>query len=679
MLACLGLAADRAENPAARASAVEAHNALKEKDYDRAIAYFRNAVALDPAQPAYRKDLAYTLLKTGDTEEARDQFEHIVRLSTQDWHSTLEYGYLCHETRRVREARRIFDLVRHNADPASRAAAEPAFQNVDRPLAAAMQRWTEALQHNPDDFSAHQELAHAAEDRGDPKLAAAHYRSAFQLQPGRAYLLTDLARALDQAGDQEGAAAAWLAGSRSANQRAVDAAQAHLPKRFPYASEFLQALEVDPSNTNMRRDLAFLWIAVQKPQEAETQFLKVLEIEPGDLVSLAQLGLLRLARGDRAGAQPLLDKVLTGKDEVLAARVRAALASAPAVPPTPATLPPPPPSAPAQTAPQKTASPQPQASAREMADKSYAAGYLSDAARYYNSALEENPKDQEARLKLAYTYNLLRQDEEAIRHFEIAMRDATDNRIRREARRAYGNLRAGAAHVRTTLWLLPMFSSRWHSGLAYGQVKTELRLRSLPVRPYVSVRFVGDSQRGAGSVMPASLSENSFIGAVGVTASYKFLTAWAEAGNALRFRDTPSTGRLTPDYRTGLSFGRAFGPGRAISEAGWFVETNADAVALSRFHWDALVYTQTRAGYTLPVAGPLEWQLCWNANVVADRKREAWANFFDLGPGIRFHIKPLPAAMVWSLDFLRGSYLADGSAKPTYHDIRAGLWYAFTH
>ncbi|MBI4906438.1 MAG: tetratricopeptide repeat protein [Acidobacteria bacterium] len=663
--------------------ATEAFNALKDKDYDRAVASFRRAIEADPARADYRKEMAYTLLKMGETEEARDQFEVIVKLEPKDWHSTMEYGYLCHETRRVREARRVFDLVRKQGDPESRKAAETAFLNVDKPLEDAILRWTMALAQNASDFSAHQELAHAAEDRANWKLAAEHYKRAWELNPAYRGLLVDLGRTLQQLGDSEGATAAFLAASRGDNPRAAEAALEFLPKRTPYASEFQKAIELDRKNVDMRRELAFLWLAVNKPQEAEAEFLRLLEIAPGDLLSLAQVGMMRLGRGDRTGAMTFLDKVLSGNDAAFAKKVREAMAlpaqaPAPAKPePKPAdTKGPPPPMVRPQAA------TRPAVPAMEMAEKSYAAGYMKDAARFYEAALEDNPKDARARLKLGYTYNMLRQDDEAIRHFETAIRDSTDDRLRREARKAYRNLKVSVARVRTTVWLFPMFSSRWHSGFAYGQVKTELRLRTLPIRPYVSLRFVGDSQRGAGALSPQYLSESSFIGAVGVaTSSWKGLTAWAEAGNALRYRDRPDIGRMTPDYRAGASFGRAIGPGKAIAEPGWFVESHADVVMLSRFRWNTLGYLQNRGGYTLPPVGPLQWQLNWNANVVTDRNRELWANFFDTGPGVRFRLKSMPASMSWSVDLLRGAYLlpTGGARKPEYYDIRAGIWYAFTH
>jgi tetratricopeptide (TPR) repeat protein len=52
---------------------------LKAKDYDEAVASFRKGLALQPANAKVHKDLAYTLLKTGDNAEARDEFEQAYR------------------------------------------------------------------------------------------------------------------------------------------------------------------------------------------------------------------------------------------------------------------------------------------------------------------------------------------------------------------------------------------------------------------------------------------------------------------------------------------------------------------------------------------------------------------------------------------------------------------------
>ncbi len=655
----LAISASLACQTAPPDAAAEGYAALKRKDYDGAEAWFRKAAAADPDRIELRKELAYTLLKMGETESARDEFAAIIRQSPGDEHSALEYAYLCHETKRIAEARRIFKRLGGSANDATRKLASQAFRSVDAPLEQAISRWSKALELNPGDFSAHLELAASADRRDEFDLAAEHYHRAWLLRPAERGLLVDLGRMRHALGDLDGARAAWLAASRGGQPRAAGQARELLPSRYPYASEFEKAIELDRANIELRRELAFLYLAVNDTAKAESQFLKLLEIAPDDLLSLAQVGLLRLARGEIAAAMPLLETVMQGKDEALARRVREAL-KAKQNPPSRNT-----------GALRKNL---------EMGDRSYQAGYLNDALRYYRAALEDSPDDSSIHLKLGWTHNLLRQNEQAIRWFELA-RNSSDPAQKNEAERAWRNLRSATAPVRTTAWIFPMFSSRWHEGFTYGQVKSEFRLGKLPLRPYLSLRLMGDFQRAGGALNPQYLSESSVVMGAGIaTSAFRGLMAWAEAGTALRYRDRKDIGRMAPDYRGGLSFAKGFGRLIHGTRPGWFFEINKDAVLLSRFRWDLLVYSQNRAGFTLPALGPLQWQAVWNLNLTMDRNREPWANFVDSGPGLRFRMKHMPPSMVWSLDFLRGAYLIrEGNPfRPIYHDIRAGLWYAIT-
>jgi hypothetical protein len=307
-------------------------------------------------------------------------------------------------------------------------------------------------------------------------------------------------------------------------------------------------------------------------------------------------------------------------------------------------------------------------------------GNLNDAARFFLAAREDNPQDQEANLKLGYTYNMLKQDSKAIGYFNDA-RKGPDSKLTAEASRAYRNIRPSLSRFQTTYWALPIFSSRWHEMFSYGQIKTEMKLGRLPFRPYASVRFVGDSQRAAGALGPGYLSESSFILGLGVaTRPWHGLTGWSEMGNAVRYRERSDIGRMTPDYRGGLSYARLLGRSIHSESPGYFLENTNDAVYLSRFRWDLLLYTQNKLGRTMPEWRGLRWQLAWNMNFTTGRKREPWANFIDIGPGIRFRHKRMPPAMVWSIDFLRGRYLiTEGNPrKPVYYDVRVGIWYAGT-
>ena len=600
----------------------QAYEALRARQYDQAVAAFEQALALAPERASIRKDLAYTLLKTGEYEAARDQFAEAMRLDPADTHVALEYAFLCYETKQPVMARRVFDRLRQGGD----ATAAQAFENIDRPLREGIARWQQTVALAPENFSAHQELARLAEQRDELALAAEHYEKSWRLRPDRRELLLDLGRVWKEQNRLDEANAALLAASRGTEPRVAEQARELLPARYPYVYEFEKALELDPANVELRREFAYLLLQMNRRPEAEAQFQGVLERSPGDAVSAAQLGILRQP-------PPL--------------RERAEDAHADA-----------------------------SNQAKQMADASLEKGYLQDALRYLNIAHESDPADFGVMLKLGRTYNILKDDRDAVKWFNLA-RQSPDPKMAAEASRAYRNLAPSLEHFRTTVWAFPVFSTRWHDLFAYSQVKTELRLHGLSwLRPYTSVRFVGDTheaERFVAGWAPQYLSEQAAIAAVGLaTAPWHGAMAWFEAGEAYRFRPAPAdTGRVAPDYRGGLSFSRGLGHLLAPGQHGAYMETNDDLVYVRRFDKDTLIYSQNRSGYTLRRA-----QLYWNWNVTTDVKREYWANVFETGPGLRFRLGPL----LFSVDALRGAYIvkAGNPHAPFYNDLRIGIWYAFT-
>jgi Tfp pilus assembly protein PilF len=250
----------------------EAYAALRAKNYGEAIRGFEQAIALDPARASIRKDLAYTLLKIGETEAARDRFAEAMTLDPADDQVALEYAFLCYETKQQVAARRVFDRLRKSGN----ATASEAFQNVDRPLREGIARWKQALELSPDNFSAHEELAKLAEQRDELDLAAEHYQAAWKLRPARRDLLVDLARVWQEQGRTtsskiEDAHAALLAASRGAEPRVAEQARELLPSRYPYVYEFENALALDPSNDALRRELAYLHLEMGNKSVAEQQ------------------------------------------------------------------------------------------------------------------------------------------------------------------------------------------------------------------------------------------------------------------------------------------------------------------------------------------------------------------------------------------------------------------------
>jgi Flp pilus assembly protein TadD len=646
-----------------------AYQALRDKNYDQAIAGFQQAIALAPDRASIRKDLAYTLLKVGENDPARDQFGEAMRLDPTDQHVALEFAFLCFETKQQALARRIFDRIRKTGDAASQSTAEQAFQNIDQPLAAGIARWQKAVDVEPGNFSAHQELATLAEQRDQLDLAAEHYEIAWKLRPAERSLMLDLGRVWKLRGREEDAFVLLLAASRGRPPRVAEQARELLPDRYPYVYEFEKALQLDPSNFELRREYAYLLLAMGKKDEAEREFRALHNAAPNDLLTSAQLGFLLLNRKDFAGAQPLLDQVLKGGDEELADRVRVTLK-------LPQTL-----------HRRETSTQQTSEEAKALAEKSMKAGYLKDALKYLTIAHENDPVDFSTMLKLGWVYNVLHDDREAVKWFHLASQSSNPS-ISDEASKAYHNLAPEFQRLRTTVWIFPFFSSRWHDVFGYGQIKTELKLGRLPIRPYFSVRFVGDTRQTVGPTVgnatPQYLSESSLIVGAGVaTLPWRGITGWFEAGEAIKYIPTRTdVGAMIPDYRGGISYAKGFGH-LMNSSKGLFFETNEDAVFVSRFQDDMLYYSQNRSGYTFAPAeglGGLQAQLYWNANATADRLHQYWANYAETGPGLRFRFRDLPKSLLFSVNFLRGAYTInlDNPRRPNFFDLRVGLWYAFS-
>jgi Tfp pilus assembly protein PilF len=640
----------------------QAYAALRLRHYSEAIARFEEAVAAAPRRAAIRKDLAYAYLKIGETEAARDQFAEAMRLEPRDFHVALEYAFLCYETRQRAEARRVFDRVRHEGDPESHATAERGFENIDGPLRHGIERWKRVAESDPGNFAAHYELAQLAEERDQPDLSVKHYLAAWRLIPDRRMLLVDAGRVLKGQGKLEEAHAVLLAASRSSQTRASETARDLLPERYPFVSEFQAAIGLDPKNVELRRDLAYLLLVLGRQPEAEREFRGLLEVDPDDALSNAQLGLLYLGRGEKARAMPLLERAMKMGSEALAQKIRTVL--------NPAS---------ARAASTSALSGDP----KVMAERSIQAGYLADALRFLKMAHEADRNDAWVQLKLGWTYNILHEDREALQWFDLARRSG-DSRVSADASQAYRALRPQFAAVRTTVWMFPFYSSRWNDVFSYGQVKTEFKVGSLPVRPYLSTRFLGDLGRQTPIGQPQDLSENALVFAAGLgTKPWKGLFGWAEAGTAVSFLARAGADRARQDYRGGIAYLKGFGPGMSQETPGWFVESDWNGVFVSRFENDFLVYLQHRAGYS-PASwawlGGLRTQLYWAGNVTFDARRLEWANFVETGPGMKFRWPFFPRSLFFTASLLKGRYTVPqhGYRPPDFLDVRVGFGYAVT-
>jgi tetratricopeptide (TPR) repeat protein len=622
-----------------------AYRALAQKDYDSAIVLFRQGLEKQPGNAAAHKDLAYTLLKAGESEAARDEFEAAMRADPHDDTAALEYAFLAFETKKPIEARRIFDHLRHSSNPATRATAEHAFENIDRPLAEGIARWQEALARaaNPNDistFSAHWELAQLAERRDDLPLAAEQYEICHRLKPQLPDLLLILGRIWRETGHIEESRAALLAASRSSDSRTAELALEQMDSRYPYPYEFVSALKIDPTNIALRRELAFLYIAMHRKAEAIEQFKQVLAIDPDDRMSRDQLDAL----------QSPAAKLRTNRNTI-AANTATAIDS------------------------------------KAMGKKSLALGYTSDAIKYLRQAHEEHPDDADVMLELGWAYNQARNDTQASYWFDQA-RNADDPQIATQAEHAYRNLNP-ESFPQTTIWMLPMYSSRWNDMFTYGQIKRTVPLPWKGVNKvlsfYLSTRFDGDLRGHITTVYgPGYLSEGAMIFSTGISSkTWHHLLGWGEAGEAV-FYIPSHPGRATPDYRGGLHFDKGFGELLGSPRAGFFYENSEDAEYVSAFDHDWIAYSQHRAGHTFHAVHKSSFQALVNLNYNHDIQQQYWANTLEFGPGLKFHLPWMAPGLYMSADFLRGKYMEEGYLDPAfrvhtyYNDIRIGFWFGRT-
>jgi hypothetical protein len=325
--------------------------------------------------------------------------------------------------------------------------------------------------------------------------------------------------------------------------------------------------------------------------------------------------------------------------------------------------------------------------AKQMGMKSYALGYTNDAITYLTQARQLDPDDMEVTLKLAWALNQAHRNEDAITYFQLA-REASDEKIAAEASKAYHTLN-GDVVPQTTVWSLPMYSTRWKDLFSYSQIKRSLPLPGLNalnriLTLYLSARFIGDmkSTTEAHYLGAQYLSESSVIFALGAsTRTWRHITGWAEAGEAVDYLPGRiDIGRAMPDYRGGFNFAKGFGQLLGSSKSGLFYETTADAIYVSRFDKDWLFYSQHRAGRTFQLGDSNKFQLLLNGNYVRDVKAQYWANSFEFGPGLKIHPEWMPSHLYFTADFLRGVYLDNlyNPRRPNYYDVRLSFWYAKT-
>ncbi len=636
-----------------------AYQALRAKDLDAAEAEFRRAAQVSPQRPDIHKELAYLYVRMGETEKAVAERETIRKLAPQDGENLMALGYLYFETRLEHMGVEMFELASRHPDREVRESAAEALAGVRRQYEPQIRRWKRLVEADPKNESARWELAQLYFKVRELREAIEQVLAFRRLRPDDLASLNELGRLYRLVGDEQTARAYFVLAWRSRDPRVREFGREGLGPGYPSVADFRRALELDPRNNSLRRDLAYLYLNLQQPRQAVAEFERIIAQEPEDWQSVAQLAMLYVDAGQGARARPLLERVMQRAHPDLARKA-------------------------AETLLRIGGADQKEKERLEQMRGGYtalSANNLRAAAEMFEGAWRIDPACAAVPLQLGWIYNMLHQDAVAVQWFKLAGNSA-DPYVAATARRAIRNLEMGLRRVVYTFWSNPVISSRWQDVFGYAQWKAELKIKKLPFRPYVSLRFNGDARTRSQDPAALFYSDGGWTAGIGVFAQpRKDLYLWGEVGNTLSYyrRPVPGTDRLYPDYRGGATWFRTFGPMLYTDLPGYrrFTELAVASIFISRYSNDVFNYVQTRTGLHLPRVGLMNSQAYVAVNFVKDVRDLYWANFLEAGPGFTFGFRNFPQ-MQTSVGLYRGSYTRNlyNPRRPNFWDLRLNIWYA---
>ena len=404
-----------------------------------------------------------------------------MRLDPADTHVALEYAFLCYETRQQAEARRTFDRLRQTGDPT----AEQAFQNIDRPLAEGIARWTQALATRPRQLQR-------------PSGTRYSRRTARRIRPRRRPLprglppppgppriparprprldeLKDTPRSLHARSSPPPAAPIRASPSRPANS---------CPPAIPYVYEFEQALQLDPANLDLRRELAYLLLEMEQQRTRRTGVPEAPRTRPGR-PALRRPTRLPAPEPQRSHRRPTPARPGAPRRRRRTGRPR---------PHRPQAAPDPPPL--------RRDAPRAGLNRSQNPGREEPQSRLPERRR---QVPHHRPRVRPRRLRRHAEAGLGLQHPAPGRRRRALVQPRPPEsrpRHRRRSRHAYATCAPPSRASAPPPGLSPFFSSRWNDAFGYGQVKTEFRLGQPPIRPYLSIRFVGDAQHSDSDARP---------------------------------------------------------------------------------------------------------------------------------------------------------------------------------
>ncbi len=422
---------------------------------------------------------------------------------------------------------------------------------------------------------------------------------------------------------------------------------------------FLKALEADPGNTPLRKDLAYVYVQQGSWLSAAGQFETIYRAHPEDLATALELGFL-YNRMKRDGLSAEYFKAATqSQDPKISESACHAL---------------------------KNLRDDTIRTRKEQGYELLRQNRRSEAILVFEEVYRQDPHDYSTVMQLGYLYDAEGHKKQAERMFRAAA-DSSNLQLAEQGRSALRAMHGIESAWFGSLYFAPFYTSRFGNEINSLNAKLGL-LPSQYFQPYIGLRLTRDTRSQTGR-LPVIFSDNTAVVSLGVQSRPFGRTAvvYAEAGTALSLLGDPQHGRAIPDYRAGVSWFKPWGLGltQAIREtsrrAALFGEAYSDVTYYSRYAQNVIGYFQMKEGLTLAQKRVLPLQVFAAVNLIKDSKSDFYNNVVEFGPGLRFvPLRKLPMLQIQA-QYLRGYYMTEGNRihnpyGPNYNDYRLFLIWA---
>ncbi len=291
---------------------------------------------------------------------------------------------------------------------------------------------------------------------------------------------------------------------------------------------------------------------------------------------------------------------------------------------------------------------------------------------YLKRAVELKPDEMKTRLQLAYTWNALGNNTEAIAEFRVVAR-SNDPELAGPARKALRNLGVPQAGDRySEIALDSTYMDRGQNLLTTVTAKTGVSLNET-LSAYFGLRVTRDSRSSEG-INPIIFSDNAITLALGLR--YRPIgSSWglfAEQGLAYRLVKPASDSRFVNDTRLVAWWNERFGA--PSTQTGLFLDVYADAGFYSRYENNGIGFARVRGGQRWQgPAGAID--LYGVAKLTGDTRGVYYNRQITGGLGLVW--RPPASSTSLRLEWLEGYYYGSGSSAPrgrrTFTDLRAGI------